>query len=117
MKPEPFETLSALIDGEMVEPESLAVDLAKPGATDFLIDCARLRLESRAIDVPRPSWAHETRHRLARRPPTWLAAAGIAAALLVGMLWLARPSTSVDAEVLPQPDRVLQFERGRDWSG
>ena len=116
MSSESFEVLSAFIDGETIDPEELARALADSGSSAFLVDCARLRRQTREIEPPRPTWAAETRHHLTRQNPRWLVAAGIAAALLAGMLWLARPTPPTAVETLPEPDRVLHFELGVDWS-
>ena len=112
-----LETLSAFVDGEAVDPDGLALALATADARDFLVDCARLRAEVRTTESPSTSWIDATRHRLSGRPPLWLAAAGVTAVLLAGMLWIARPTTTTEAEVLPEPDRVIKLERGRDWIG
>lgn len=116
MPSEDFEALSTFIDGETVDPDELAATLAAPEAIDFLIDCARLRQETRAIELPHPALSEEAFGRRARRVPAWLAAAGVAAALLAGMLWLARPTPPSHAETLPEPDQVLRFVPGEDWS-
>lgn len=112
-----LEVLSALVDGERVDPAELSGALEIGQAKSFLVDCARLRWQLGQSEPPRSSWVRETRRHLAGRAPVWLAAAGIAATLLIGMLVIGRQAPNQVPEGLPEPDRVIRFEPGRDWSG
>ena len=117
MDREDLEALSAFVDGERVRPAKVTTALRNPDASEFLVGCALIRWELGEVERPRASWVHETRRRLSSRAPVWLAAAGIAATLLFGALWISRPPTNIEAESLPEVDRVIRLERGRDWSG
>jgi hypothetical protein len=67
MKPEHYEVLSTLFDGERVDPSLLAEALADHDAAGVLADFADLRMLARA-DVPEPSDAFYMRMaRLLRR--------------------------------------------------
>ena len=60
MRPEHLEALSALFDGERVDPALLAEALADPGAADALADFAALSVLARE-DRVEPSEAFYTR--------------------------------------------------------
>jgi hypothetical protein len=67
MKPEHLEVLSALFDGERVDPSPLAEALAENDAASVVADFADLRVLTRA-DAPEPSDAFYARMaRLLRR--------------------------------------------------
>jgi hypothetical protein len=96
MKPEHLEVLSALFDGERVDPALLAEALADHRAADVLADFAGLRVLSRA-EAPDPSDAFYARmapllrrtglrHRLARFFPPAVAAALLLAAGVTGFM-------------------------------
>jgi negative regulator of sigma E activity len=116
---EDFEVLSALIDGERVEPESVDCALARPGGASFLVDCVRLRETLRDEARPHPTFTRNTSKRLGLSPTPrhWLVAAGLAAALVAAVLWLARPAPRPAVETMPEPDRVIRLVPGRDWIG
>jgi hypothetical protein len=65
MKPEHVDALSALLDGEPVDPGLLAESLAESGAADLLADFAALRVLARAPE-DRPSAAFYERIDLGR---------------------------------------------------
>lgn len=115
-----LEVLSALVDGERVEPEDLERALSHPEAKSFLVDCVRLREQLVREAEPRAAFVDATRRRLGDRVRTrsrrWLAAAAIAAAVVALLLSLAWPLRQTE-EVLPHPDRVIRLERGQDWVG
>lgn len=117
MRQEELESLSALVDGERVEPERLAHALAAPGAPALLVDFVRLREQLRDEARPPQAFSEAMSRRLGRRTRvrSWLAAGG-AAALLAAALWLARPAPRPSDQNPPQPDRVIRLEPGRDWS-
>ncbi|HKQ61805.1 MAG TPA: hypothetical protein VJS92_10960 [Candidatus Polarisedimenticolaceae bacterium] len=128
MNHDPLELLSALLDGEDVDPRELAVALTAPGAREALRDFAFVRAEIRD-DGARPS--HEFYERmkpalgLAVRPRLWHRVVTVPAPAMVALLvvavglsaWIVtRPTTSPGPEALPPvPQRVLHFEPGVDW--
>ena len=112
-----WEELSAFIDGERVEPREVARALQLPGASAFLVDCAELRKQVGTTAEPRQLWAAKTRRRLSGRRG-WLAAAVVTLALGGAAIWTAaRFPTPAGETAPPQPDRVIELERGRDWIG
>jgi len=138
-----FETLSALIDGEPVDPGELERALALPGSRQVLVDLAGLR-NAFAQDRARPREQFYERMEavlaaaadpvseatgggrgegpvaaLADRGGRWrwavLFAVATVLALLLLPLWVAsKPELSQAGP--PPPDRVLRFEPDIDWS-
>ncbi len=109
--PDPFEILSALFDGEPVDPDAVAAALAQPGAAEFLVDLARLRRrlarEDAALPVPAARPARSARRLLAAAAALLLFVAGAAAGR-----WLTRPGENLEP---PTPTREVQFTPGVDW--
>jgi len=129
MKEEPFEILSAFVDGEQAEPGALARALSAPGAREALLDFVLLRVET-AVDrsVPAPetyraidrALRSDDRARWWRRVipvPAPLLAAGAAVTLALALWAGIGPDRSAPREwdVPPVPDRVVRFESGVDW--
>ena len=112
------EALSALVDGEPVDPALLAAALEDPDARAALVDFVRFRDAARADTTVLPAGLD----RLRQRPPLprafrWTAAAAVLALMFVaGMLapqpWRQDPASS---EAPPQPTRIERFEPGVDW--
>lgn len=124
-----LECLSAMIDGETVDPAAVRRALEAPGGVEALAQFLELRRELRLDDG---AAAPTARDAPSRRPRRWLQAAALAAVLAAALLaqraWIGRPAervppaappAAVDAAHFepPEPDRVLRFEPGRDWSG
>lgn len=120
-----LETLSAFIDGELVDLNELERALRQPEAALLLVDFAKLRAQAHAL-APDPDRA--VVHRLgasSRRLRRRLAASALVAAALVAALWVpgwwkfgssaAVEEPSQHTETLPIPSRVLRFEIGRNW--
>jgi hypothetical protein len=110
------EMLSRFVDGESVDPDSLAEALASPEGRDALVDYTRLRTNVRAVPAePTQAFYTAWRRHCAERPrPAGrsvsyrVAAVLIAAAALGGYgvdVWHRRP-----ADAPPRVDRVLRFE-------
>ena len=125
MTQDPLQILSALLDGEPVEPDVLATALLAPGAREALVDFARLRAELGADDS-RPSLAlyGAIDQVLGRRRPTsrtvWRVLQGAAAAAVLALAALGAMSLSARfhhgaVEEPPRATRVLQFTPGVDW--
>ena len=121
---EEFEVLSALVDGEPVDPVELERALALPGARRAVVELADLRYAF-AGDRSRPAAGFTARVRAALaaedagarrvgRGWRWAAVAAVLALALSLPLWLApRPAAAPAAP--PEPDRVLRFEPGSEW--
>jgi hypothetical protein len=113
-----IETMSALWDGEPVDPEALAAALGDPAARATLVDFARIRVEVRAGDAPLPSSLTTMRRSqgIARvRLPIGAVAALLLIVLFTGWM-LPRPWALQSREAEPPaPARTLTFEPGVDW--
>jgi hypothetical protein len=130
---DPLERLSAWIDGEPVDPSSLAEALAHPEARDVLRDFVALRaavqrqehdgdapsretaarIRDRLADAGRTTW---WRRKVAVPAPLLAASLLVVVALVVwGSLELAAPPEIVPVDQPPPPDRVIRFEPGVDW--
>jgi hypothetical protein len=113
-----IETMSALWDGEPVDPDALAAALGDPSARAALVDFARMRAAVRADESQLPASLETMRssHAITRvRLPL-----GAVAALLLIMLFtgwmLPRPwADSREEDLPPAPARTLTFEPGVDW--
>ena len=119
-----LETLSAMLDGDVVDVEALEAALADADARRGLVEFVRLRQIARDASVPAPGFAArvgrsvERRRAFARlRVPLPLAAAAVVLALFGGSLidvkWPAfkREQQAQREQVQPpQPSRVLQFD-------
>lgn len=114
---EELEVLSALVDGEAVDPAELEHALDSPEAHSVLVDFARLRRELASNDVPDPDLATRLERAVSgRRRTGWLAAAAALLLLAVGVpAWLDREPPDAVAPI-PEIDRVLRFEPGVDWN-
>jgi negative regulator of sigma E activity len=117
MHDEALELLSAFLDGEEVDPRSLAEALAQPGAREALRDWTLLRAELHDGAKPSPAFYARMDATLSRAAEPWwrravpipwpalAAAGGIVLAAL--MLWN-RPAEPQP----PQPTRVIQLDFG-----
>ena len=115
--------LSALIDGEPVDPDALAAALDLPGAGAALVEFVRLRSEL-ARDVERPSARlyraiEEATGGPVRQTKRWrvlqtAAAAVVLALAALGALSVPDRLRRGDAEP-PRADRVVHFTPGVDW--
>ncbi len=117
MRGETFSALSALLDGELVRPEEVAQAIETAGARRFLLDSARLRWEVGKTTAPNAKWLELTWNRLGRRKGAWLATAGIAATLALASVLFVSLAIDTEGETIPEPDRVILLEYGRDWVG
>jgi len=105
------EVLSALIDREAVDPDTLARVLEDPAGRRALVDFVRLRAATQADDSPLPVWQPAPR----TFPGFWSqrALGRVAAILLLcvaaagGGAWI---QWYVSRERPPVPGRVVQFD-------
>jgi hypothetical protein len=105
------EVLSALIDRETVDPDTLARVLEDPAGRRALVDFVRLRVKTLADDSPLPVW-QPTPHTF---PGFWSQRAWARAAAILllcvaaagGGAWIQR---YVSREGPPVPGRVVQFD-------
>jgi hypothetical protein len=112
-----IETMSALWDGEPVDPDALAAALGDPAARAALVDFARMRAEVRTDASPLPPSLATMRrgHEITRvRLPLGAVAALLLIVLFTGWM-LPRPWAAVAADVPPAPVRTLTFEPGVEW--
>ena len=132
-----LEPLSAFVDGEVVDPETLARALSHPEAQAFLLDAVRLRAAfEKDSRVPSDRLGERLRPRLEHPAPWWrrgvevpLPLAAVMTLMLTAVLWfgwLGRPASApvsdlttgeTSAVEAPAPTRTLQFEPGVDWNG
>jgi hypothetical protein len=112
-----IETMSALWDGEPVDPDALAAALGDLAARAALADFARMRAEVRSDASPLP--ASLATMRPSRGITRVRLPLGAVAALLLIMLFtgwmLPRPWATVVADAPPVPARTLTFEPGVEW--
>ena len=112
------EILSALVDGESVDPDVLAAALDDASARAALVDFVRLRNAVHGDLSPIPASLTVLRSTSRRRVLGWPA---VAAALLLTFLagWFAPRQfdggSSLSAEGPPRPARVEKFVPGVDW--
>jgi hypothetical protein len=113
-----IETMSALWDGEPLDPDALAAALADPVARAALVDFARIRAQVRADVSLLPASLVTMRHSHAIRGVR-LPLGAVAALLLIVLLtgWmLPRPwIESREQDLPPEPARTVTFEPGVDW--
>jgi negative regulator of sigma E activity len=113
-----IETISALWDGEPVDPDALEAALADPGARAALVDFARLRAHVRSDPEPLPATLstlrRDTSGWLTRRVPVGAVAALLLLMLVAGWL-LPRPPLVQSPAGPPRPTRTIAFEPGVDW--
>ena len=116
---DPREVLSALIDREPVDPETLARVLDEPEARAMLVDFVRVRaaLDTDEEEAPARDAAPGSGLRPAGRSrgSRWLRAAAaflLLAAGAGGGAWVER---YVSRERPPQPTRVVKLTPGVDW--
>lgn len=111
MRPEHLEALSALFDGERVNPALLAEALADPGAADALADFAALSVLARE-DRVEPSEAFYTRMEtlLGRRDRRDRMARFVLPAVAAGLI-LASATTGYVVRTLLGPAEVIAVER------
>lgn len=125
MTQDPLQILSALLDGEPVEPDVLAAALLAPGAREALVDFVRLRAAVTADDSrPSPKLHAAIGDALGRRRASgrtaWRMAQATAAAVVLGLAAFGAMSLGGRlqdgaTEHPPRATRVLQFEPGVDW--
>jgi hypothetical protein len=119
-----LQVLSALVDGEAADPETLDVALAAPGAREAIVGFVRLRAELRA-DETRPSTRlyaavdQALGRGRARRVTPGRVVRGLAAAVILALAALGASSLPgrfrPAADQPPRATRVLQFTPGVDW--
>ena len=112
-----IETMSALWDGEPVDPDALAAALGDPAARAALVDFARMRAEVWADASPLPASLATMRrgHEITRvRLPLGAVAALLLIVLFTGWM-LPRPWAESREDLPPAPARTLTFEPGVDW--
>ncbi len=107
------ETLSALFDGEVTDPDALADALAQPGAVQFLVELSRLRTLTQDDDR-RPDTEFYAEMRRALRPSRWRvflrapllplpAAAAVALGAVAVTLWVPSFGPAVSLQAPPPP--------------
>jgi hypothetical protein len=112
----PTEVLSAFLDGEPIDPDTLAAALEDGATRRMLIDFVRIRETGRQVDDPLPASLATL-----RQPPVWRRAVLLpaVAALVVFMLlasWFVPRAARVDRPPEPPaPSRTITFEPGVDW--
>ena len=112
------ETLSAFMDGEAVDPATLAAALEDGAAREALVDFARLRHAAQAASPALPSSLARRQGHAASRIAAlrWFAAAALLVlAFLAGLLTPLPTRGSRSSDVPPQPSRTERFEPGVDW--
>jgi len=117
-----LEVISALLDGEPVAPDVLAVALLAPGAREALVDFAGLRASLAADDArPSPVFYRAMDRILGRRArPVWqvlrrTAAVVVLALAALGAISLGTRFRGNAADEPPRATRVIQFTPGVDW--
>jgi hypothetical protein len=115
MNDEHLDILSALLDGEPVDPVALEHALDAPGGRRLLVEFVRLREAARA-ELPLPP----SLGALRPRAPFWRRAVplpAVAAMLLIAWLtaWFSpRPAPEGPPDP-PAPTRTVIYEPGVDW--
>jgi hypothetical protein len=115
MNDEHLDIISALLDGEPVEPDALEQALDAPDGRRLLVEFVRLREAARA-ELPLPP----SLVALRRRAPLWRRAVplpAVAALLLIAWLtawFVPRPAPEAPLGP-PAPTRTLSYEPGVDW--
>ena len=110
------ELMSAFVDGEPVDPDSLAAALQDDEARQVLVDFVRLREAARRADREMPPSLATL-----RRKPAWqmtVPLPAVAALVLVALLasWFMPRAARIDGPPdPPAPARTLTFEPGVDW--
>lgn len=111
------EILSALLDGEPVEPALLTAALDDPEARAALVDFVRLRNAARADEPALPATLQRMREpRQRARVLRWTAAAAVLALMFIaGLLTPVSWRDAPDVDAPPQPTRTEKFMPGVDW--
>jgi hypothetical protein len=112
-------TISALVDGEYVDPAELAQALEDAEARAALVDFVRLRREVLADTAPLPpSLASLRRPARIALVTRWAAAAALLVLVFLAGLIAPRPWTgtsSASPDSPPAPVRTEEFVPGVDW--
>lgn len=114
------ESISAFLDNEPFDASELGAALAEPGGRELLLDLIALRAVVQEDDAS--TQQIDTRAFLRQRR-LWIAAGFAAATVLftIGGAFTMRAMrsapapTSSEADVPPQPTRVVTFEPGLEW--
>ena len=112
------ETLSALCDGEMVDPDALAAALDDPAARQALVEFVRLRCAVNRDRAPLPrSLEALRRHRwsIARASVPLPAVAALVVLAVLGAWVIPRPARAPSSDTPPAPTRVISYVPGVDW--
>jgi hypothetical protein len=127
MNPIHGETLSRLVDGDVVDPDVLSEALDTTDGRRLLVDFARARAAIATGVQPSSAWrarveqqlAASTRHAVTARSPRSLSlrAAAALAAVALGLGAAAAHWRDTRPARPPEAARVLQFERVADAGG
>ena len=112
------ETLSALCDGEMVDPDVLAAALDDPAARQALVEFLRLRHAVNLDGAPLPRSLGALRRRrlsVVRASVPLPAVAALVVLAVLGAWAIPRPWRAPSSDTPPAPTRVITYVPGVDW--